>query len=301
MVPVVEATTDGGLQWSLQALPSAFTRSDQEAADISCPTAEVCVATQDEWGQEAVVTTDGGAHWTAQALPSEVSSLSCPSASECWALPFNAGTSAPAIWQLALSESGDITSSPVALPAQVSHVSGLYCSATSNCVASGFADNSQTVLLAGRAAAGGGEPGGGGGGGPSPTTTTTVPTTTTTAATATTTVPTTTTTAPSKSSTVHPTITGLTRTAVVSHGAVDLKLHCSNAACSGTIKLWDNHLLLGKSTYSLAAAKTASFTVRFNSKAMALLSRYAHRSLRATETVLVTGGERWTARIGLAG
>jgi hypothetical protein len=230
-VPVVEATTDGGVEWSQpETLPAGLIQTGSAVTGMSCPTAEVCLATTDALGSDvAAVTTDGGTTWTEETLPS-TGSISCPSASECWEV----SSSYPGgqVWQLALAAGGGITASLASLPLGVARVSSLDCSADAACLAAGSADNSEAVLVAGTAVSappattttappattttappattttvaapppGGGSPGGGSPGLPSPPTTTIGGPTTTTAGPATTTTTTTATTAATTTTTL---------------------------------------------------------------------------------------------------
>jgi hypothetical protein len=110
----------------------------------------------------------------------------------------------------------------------------------------------------------------------------------------------TTTTVPSRAATLRPVVTGRTRAATVSDGAVLLRLHCAGAACSGTVRLWDGHVLLGKAPFNIAAGRTVGVVLHLGAKALTAIDKAAH-GLSATETVLVHGGQRWTARVRLMG
>ena len=106
-----------------------------------------------------------------------------------------------------------------------------------------------------------------------PTTTTTVP-------------PTTTTTKPKPK----PVVTSLTKSAAVSKKAVQLKLGCSAAPCSGVITLTDVRTEIGHSKYSLAAGKTGKVSVGLFAVAQTLLAGAKHHTITVTETVTVAGG-----------
>jgi len=85
----VSATTDGGTSWTNvgNGLGSAFGYLlSGPPASLSCPTSDFCVAGV---GAGLAVTTDGGSSWSLPALPPQasfVSSVSCPSASNCTAV-----------------------------------------------------------------------------------------------------------------------------------------------------------------------------------------------------------------------
>jgi hypothetical protein len=137
---------------------------------------------------------------------------------------------------------------------------------------------------------GGAPPGGGGGAAPVGATTTTAPTTTTTAPVTTTSArpTTTTTTVPSRPGRL-PRVAVLTKTAHVASGTATLKLRCSEAACRGTVKLWDGHLRLATSPYSLAAGQTGPVALHLTSKAVGLLAKAPH-GVKAVAAAAVAGG-----------
>lgn len=81
----------------------------------------------------------------------------------------------------------------------------------------------------------------------------------------------------------------LTKTAHVANGAATLKLRCSEAACRGTVKLWDGHLRLATSPYSLAAGKTGAVALHLTGKAVGLLAKAPH-GLKVLATTTVAGG-----------
>jgi hypothetical protein len=142
---------------------------------------------------------------------------------------------------------------------------------------------------------GGGPPGGGGGGltlvpGAGPVSTTTTSTSLPTATTTTTTVP-------SRAKTTgaaRPVVTGLTLKARVSAGSVALRLHCAAARCTGKIRLWHGHLLLGAAGYGLQPGQTGAFAVTLSKHALRLVAASKENGLRVTEGVTVAGGERWS-------
>ncbi len=127
-------TSNGGTTWTSQSAPSAA-----YLMDVSCATTSNCTAV----GQTAApccdpaifATTNGGATWTAQTAPnlaaSDLVSVSCPTASVCWA----AGH-----WTLIRTSNGGSTWTSQFIPdAYVGR--GVSCASTTHCrVISGGAD-----------------------------------------------------------------------------------------------------------------------------------------------------------------
>ena len=86
------ATTDGGLYWVDEPLPSGTQYLPVATfgnEGIACPSASVCYADAPAPTSSAVLATiDGGETWTSESLPSDSGSLTtiaCPSVSECFA------------------------------------------------------------------------------------------------------------------------------------------------------------------------------------------------------------------------
>jgi YVTN family beta-propeller protein len=162
---------------------------------------------------------------------------------------------------------------------------------------------STTSTTLARSSGGGGGGGGGGGLGgatPPPNTTTTAATTTTTGTPTTTTTPSTTTTtaAPTTTTTTvwtkaehgHASIAVLTKKATVVNSTVELKLSCTGEACTGTVKLWSDNVLLGTSKYEVGGGHTGVVTVRLSDKSMDFLTKSKSHGLEVGETVTVAGG-----------
>jgi photosystem II stability/assembly factor-like uncharacterized protein len=87
----VLASTNGGENWITTPLARPFPTLDEIIYNIACPTTAVCIASGGIDGK-IDVTTDRGQHWTLRHVPNVyVESLSCPSASTCWAtgVPWN--------------------------------------------------------------------------------------------------------------------------------------------------------------------------------------------------------------------
>jgi hypothetical protein len=76
----------------------------------------------------------------------------------------------------------------------------------------------------------------------------------------------------------------------VSDNMVGLRLHCANAACRGTIKLWSHNILLAQASYGIGAGGTATFYLNLSSRAMNLLNAQRGHVLGAGQTIFVDGG-----------
>jgi hypothetical protein len=83
--PYAARSTNGGVTWADQALPSNL----EDVGNLACPTASTCAATGYNTISKApvfVATTDGGTSWSATALPQGVkfaTAIACPTATEC--------------------------------------------------------------------------------------------------------------------------------------------------------------------------------------------------------------------------
>jgi hypothetical protein len=88
---VAVATTDGGVTWTAQTVPSGIFTLD----GVSCASTSDCVAVGDDSSESIgviVATTDAGTTWTSQTTPSGVANLngaSCGSTSVCEAVGLN--------------------------------------------------------------------------------------------------------------------------------------------------------------------------------------------------------------------
>ena len=86
---VSTTTTDGGLTWTNDPLPSGI----EALFGVSCPTTSDCTAVD---GSTVVATTSSGATWHAQTVPPNVvdlSAVSCSSSSSCTAVGRSSNTS----------------------------------------------------------------------------------------------------------------------------------------------------------------------------------------------------------------
>ena len=136
---VIEATTDGGTTWSPESVPGAANVLNV----ISCPTASDCVAVGAGYVPGGVlthpgvvvVTTDGGTTWTTPNLPGATTALygvSCPTASDCFAVSANGGGSVVA------TTDGGTTWNRQKLPSTVQDLTSISCPTASNCWAGGY-------------------------------------------------------------------------------------------------------------------------------------------------------------------
>lgn len=201
---IVEASTDGGQQWSVQEqgepdVPSLDT--------VDCPGAGVCMAGLPNWGPDLLVTFNGGQSWSVYEVAGSGASMldfSCPTTTTCWvsSVPGSA-VSIPPIWQVSVGPDGS-SSTDEQLPDDVGWVSGIDCApGTSTCIASGT--NPQADIDIFISTSGGG----------------TTSTTTTTASTTTTTVPTTTSSTSATTSSTAGTSTSTTTTTAAPGGGGD--------------------------------------------------------------------------------
>jgi hypothetical protein len=106
------------------------------------------------------------------------------------------------------------------------------------------------------------------------------------APTTTTAPPTTTTTSPP----ARPVVSALTSKSTISNRSASLRLHCANAACRGTIKLWSHNILLAQASYGIGAGGTATFFLNLSARAMALVNSARDHVLGAGQTIFVDGG-----------
>lgn len=142
--PVIRQTSDGGSNWAL--IDTGFTGDALDA--VSCGDAEHCVAVGQ--GSNALVTSDGGMRWqlSAQLPESNLSSVSCPDATECWATPPSVGAS-PA--PLLHSSDGGMawTAQMWPLPSNAdgsnAYLEAVDCPSSTECVALGKAEYEQTI------------------------------------------------------------------------------------------------------------------------------------------------------------
>jgi hypothetical protein len=88
----------------------------------------------------------------------------------------------------------------------------------------------------------------------------------------------------------HASIAVLTKKATVVNSTVELKLSCTGEACTGTVKLWSDNVLLGTSKYEVGGGHTGVVTVRLSDKSMDFLTKSKSHGLEVGETVTVAGG-----------
>ena len=91
------------------------------------------------------------------------------------------------------------------------------------------------------------------------------------------------------------------RAGVNKKGTVDLKLHCSVAACKGTVTLTDVRTVVAVERYSLRAGKTATVALHLDRKGLKLLAAAKHHTIKVTATVTVTRGKTVKAKVTLVG
>jgi hypothetical protein len=89
---LVDATSNGGVSWTAQSLPSGVSNLDS----LSCATQSYCqaVGTARSGAPTALSTSTGGASWHAKQLPADlktISGIACPVAKECWAAGSTSG------------------------------------------------------------------------------------------------------------------------------------------------------------------------------------------------------------------
>ena len=130
----IDATTDGGITWSAQVVPSTVS----VLAGVSCFGDFDCLAVGSAGATGAVVaTTDGGATWTLEQDPTGaavVTAVDCPSKRLCLALDTD-GTS---YWSLVTTDGGAIWTREGDLPAALTAPDGLACPSTLLCLVAGY-------------------------------------------------------------------------------------------------------------------------------------------------------------------
>jgi hypothetical protein len=140
---LVATTTDGGQNWTEQALPADLT----SLSAISCSAANQCVAVGSRTGGAAIVaTTDGGTTWGYLDVPNGVTSLTSVScaADRCWAVGSGGNESA------LLSGSPDSAWTPSPVPSGVTALSAVGCTAgpgSPTCMAVGSASSAPSVIV----------------------------------------------------------------------------------------------------------------------------------------------------------
>jgi hypothetical protein len=89
---------------------------------------------------------------------------------------------------------------------------------------------------------------------------------------------------------VGPVVSALTSKAAESDHVVELKLHCGDASCQGTIALYAGRDLIARRSYAMMAGTTSSWAAHLGAKAVQFLANVGYPILKATETVTVTDG-----------
>ncbi|MCL4443123.1 MAG: IPT/TIG domain-containing protein [Actinobacteria bacterium] len=137
---IAAVTSNGGLDWTLQQLPSKV----GSLAGISCPTTQACFAVgqasepynSTTSGGIVVSTSDGGSSWSVQDIPGGVASLtgiSCAISSDCWAV----GNNTASVPVMLSTADGGTTWTATAPPAPAGNLYAISCSTTTSCVATG--------------------------------------------------------------------------------------------------------------------------------------------------------------------
>jgi photosystem II stability/assembly factor-like uncharacterized protein len=132
----VIATTDGGSTWKVQSLTIG---GYANLTDISCPTRRRCsMATRSDnphFDGDMGRTSDGGRTWaTGQPAAADFDSVSCPTASRCWAVGVDNTDSAGLAFA---TTDGGKTWAPETLPGATERLEGISCPTTSDCTAVG--------------------------------------------------------------------------------------------------------------------------------------------------------------------
>ena len=153
---VIVATTDGGVTWTSQTVPSGV----QILSAVACPAATSdCIAvgyTVDSLGSAngatIVATTNGGATWANRTVPAGLGSLSgvaCPSASECTAVGGTSNTNGgPASGAIIATTDGGTTWRGQTIPSGVAYLRGVACPSTSGCTAVGSGPAGSGLVVA---------------------------------------------------------------------------------------------------------------------------------------------------------
>ncbi len=133
-------TSNGGLDWTVQQLPSEV----GSLTGISCPTTQACFAVGQASepynsftpGGIVVSTSNGGSSWTIQDIPGGVSSLtgiSCAASSDCWVV----GSNTASVPVMLSTTNGGTTWTATTPPAPAGNLDVISCPATTHCVATG--------------------------------------------------------------------------------------------------------------------------------------------------------------------
>jgi hypothetical protein len=132
--PLIVSTTDGGTGWTVRTLPSI-----SQAETIACTSTNVCLVFGIAPDLIVLRTTDAGDSWDTDGVPgagSNVSSASCPSAQDCFAV-YQGG--------VITTTDGGMTWLLHAIPNSAGL--GISCPTSKNCVAGGFTGNDQALVM----------------------------------------------------------------------------------------------------------------------------------------------------------
>jgi hypothetical protein len=128
-MPVAFTTTDAGLRWSSETIPSQLGALD----DIACPSSTVCIAI----GSGIARTTDGGATWVTATPPSGLGSLNsvtCPTSPFCMIGGAGTGSGASSPSMASVSHDSAVTWSRGVIAGGVSGLMQVSCSNANHCV-----------------------------------------------------------------------------------------------------------------------------------------------------------------------
>jgi len=130
------ATTDGGGTWTVQSLDIGGYAS---LTDMACPTRVRCsMATSianPHFDGDIGRTTDGGRTWkTGQTAAADFESVSCPTATHCWAVGVDNADTTGLVFA---TGDGGRTWEPENVPGATAKLEGISCPSTSDCTAVG--------------------------------------------------------------------------------------------------------------------------------------------------------------------
>ena len=138
---VVLATTNMGFSWTVQIAPIGNQAANENFTGVSCPTATDCSTTEysrnfdfafDSGG--VLATTNAGSTWVPQSLPADsatdnLSSVSCATTSDCWAVGDTSSDSGTVF----ATVNGGATWNPQTLPAALPIPASVSCPTSSEC------------------------------------------------------------------------------------------------------------------------------------------------------------------------
>jgi hypothetical protein len=139
-VGVASRTTDGGLTWTDETVPS----NAEVLWDVACTSPGVCWSpAQIATGSEILSTTDDGMTWAVQAIASGASPIfiSCPAALTCYASGYQRTVFNTNVGLLLSTVNGGSTWTNVALPPSSADATDVSCPSATTCVIGGQTDN----------------------------------------------------------------------------------------------------------------------------------------------------------------